>query len=558
MQYHCNELLNDILKEGHIMIRKDELKLKISDYARKLIKTNKTNLYTNSPKFYQQLATDDLVHKYYIKFLILCVLIDYSVEDTDEIEFIEWQRMHRDSNIKAFLAGPSTNSTFKLDFIKYYNSIINPKIEDITGYHQTNIMQEQSKLLIQLASTNNNISEYTMRLPQITNGYQLFIDTSRISSKLVIDGNYIVDFSNVNIGEPDLKMPMTNAKKIEYIFNKYTCLTTRLRVWKGLYKYPLDMFKRIFIIFDGISTFDSTIYNVDIDYLKIGGRFKLIGDWFEFIPDFEHTVYRNTSNTVIRMNDVNRFRIYLLGDYKSIPLKHPRTVKITKIYNKVPTKHGYINISDKFVFDTFTNTLQSIIAPGNSSSYFWKFNGQYSPIKFTNVQLNKLTEEYLMSIVGNIVVEIDDFSVQPDYEYVDGKLFIDGNELDTPCYVNGYLFKDGIVYPPDEFEQNGTKYRHLRYSNDYFDTINTIPFTGISLGSAFNYNLDLADRIDTYGNGQLAVQIDGMHESVFMANSILFMRAMDRNIYYCYGHNEIDIGEYVKDGKEMELSMKFE
>lgn len=374
------ELLETILKEGKITILSDELKIRISEYSDRILNINLKNIYNNSPSFFQELKTNDILSKYYKKFIILCCLLDYSDVDSSEEFFINWRKLHQDDNIKAFLQGPLVNSKMKFDYIKYYNSIINPSIESIEGYHQISLLQNHSKILEKINSDIKSLECSLERFPKNANGYQIFIDTSKINRKSVINDNFIIDLSNIDFGIPSIEHFQSSIKKIEYLFNNFTRLKTKLRVYKNLYKQSLDTFKHCFIIFDGINVFDRTIYTLESDYLRVGGRFVLKNDWFEFIPDFKRVIFRNSNQKEFKMNDVNRFRIYIISDDSKLSLKSNRTIKINKIYNEkslTQINNGFINISNRFVYCTYTNTLQEINEKrinkkDNDDIYYWK------------------------------------------------------------------------------------------------------------------------------------------------------------------------------------------
>lgn len=509
-KFEIKELLQNILKEGKILIQSEVLIDNISEYTERIYKTNIKNIYKNSPAFFQTLKTNDVLEKYYKKFIILCSLLDYPNVDPSETFFIEWRRIHCDMNVKSFLIGPQTNSKMKFDYIKYFNSVISPQIETIDGYHQISILQNLIKEISNGSELLKNIENSFERFPKDANGYQLFIDTSRINRKMKIENDFVFDCSEVQIGEPSKNFGNgTNIKKIEFLFNTFSCLQIKLRVWKNLYEIPLDYLKHCFLVFDGVNVFERTIYNSDSDYLRIGGRFVLNGDWFEFVPDFSKTIFRTSDQDEFKLNDVNRFRIYLRNDSEngSLKIKSERTIQIGKVFNYLSRsniKTGFINVSDRFLFDTFSRTLQELDPTKINSSfeniYYWK---EFDPVsenlvsdseefpvnllgsnllddlseetdsalkrkteqiserteQFSNLQgknenfktypiqfpkgfnLSNLSEWFIRKVVHNILIVIDSLSEEPKFEFENGILKIEDEIKPIPCFFKGFLFK---------------------------------------------------------------------------------------------------------------------
>ena len=513
-----------------------------------MIDINMKNLYDNSPSFFKELKTNELVGKYYAKFLILLSLLDFPLKNEDENFLREWKDLHYDPNVKVLLQGPKINTKMKFDFIKYYNSVISPKIETIDGYHQTNLMRNSVHLIKGLQVLGKDIEKIVDRIPRLTNGYQIFIDTSKIKRKMVIDNNYIIDFSNIDFGEPNLGISLSNIKKIEFLFNFFSNLEVKLRVFKDVFKYPLSIFKHCFLVFDGINTFDRTIYNSDIDFLKIGGKFIEKGEWFEFIPDFHHVIFRRSDS--FKMNDVNRFRIFLLGDNESIPLKTDPKLKILETFNnKVQSKNGFFDLSNGFYYDSFSKTLQS--KQINENEFFWKSQ----TVKF-EFEPKNLTTEYLSTLTA--LKEIEERS-ELDYEWVsDSEVRIGSETHQTPFWFEGFFFKSPkTVFEPIEFEKDdGKLYRQLFFSMTSLLKYIKEPFE-LSQRIRVVPSITIRDsvRMNVFGNGTFAVRIENA-PSVFFSNGSLFMRSNEKDIYYVYG-KEPESSEIFRDDREIELSLNF-
>ena len=568
------ELLETVLKEGKITILSDELKIKISDYFKRIFDINIKNIYKNAPSFFQELKTNDVLSKYYKKFIILCCLLDYPNVDSSEEFFINWKKLHSDDNIKAFLQGPLVNSKMKFDFIKYYNSIINPYIESIEGYHQISLLQNQSKILEKINNDIKSLEKSLDRFPKEANGYQIYIDTSKIDRKLIIDDNFIIDCSNIDFGIPSIEHFQTSIKKIEYLFNNFTRLKIKLRVYKNLYKQSLDSFKHCFLVFDGVNVFERTIYNIESDYLRIGGKFVLKDDWMEFIPDFKRVIYRNSDKNEFKMNDINRFRIYIIADNQKLSLKSNRTIHINKIYNQKALEqinNGFINISNKYVFCSYSNTVQpinnnDILIPNDYDSiYFWKDNNKSYPLKFSKkFNINKLNDDFIKSIINNCKIIINEFSIEPKYEFINGVLKVDDISYNLPIVINGYVFylknNELKIDAPKEYEKDGILYRVIRYSaNDIID--NSIKESlrdetiSLEITQPFKTPSQYNDYIDGYRDGRLSVEIDD-NDSVIFSNDSIFMRTDIKNLYNVYGNRNIKT-DMIKDGKEIELMLRF-
>lgn len=495
-------LLDNVLNEGSIVIVSEELKVKLIEYIDKLYAINMKNMYDHSPDFFSQLKTNDLLNKYYKKFIILCCLIDFpNIDEEHEQQFVTWRQLHNDSNVKVLLQGPKSNSKMKFDFVKYYNNMIKPTIETMDGYRERTLLESNLQALFKLEELTNTIQSTVSRLPHYTNGYQLFIDTAKITRKMIIDGNYMIDCSQMDFGEPNIGTPLARIKKLEYLFNTFSCLRLDMKVWKDLYSTPLDVFKHCFVVFDGISVFERTIYNTDITHFKIGGKFVKNGDWFVFVPDFNKVVYKCTDKNDIRMNDVNRFRIYIVGDDKSIKLKNDIKMIVKDVYNQlIPSDNGYYeiyvnsaNTHDIYYFDSFSNTLS-----GQSLDYDYKFSKQVSP--------EKINKKFLDEVELRVKLDTGEYDVIRESGNSDHSLF-------------------------------------AQLIDKRIDITNSVP-----------------TKIMTFGNGRLAVKLDSNY-STFIAKDCLFMRSHVNDIYYVYSRSPPIFkqgDELFRDGKEIEMMMKFD
>lgn len=576
-RYESKELLDNILKEGHITILSEELKINIAEYFDKIYTINMKNLYDNSPTFFSELKKNDVVGKYYKKFILLCSLLDFSKVDSSETFFRQWQQTHHDENVRVFLEGPKTNSKMKFDFIKYYNSVISPSIDSPTEYHQNNILKNHSNLLLDINASTLSLKDIIERLPRKTDAYEVFIDTSKITRKYVIEGHFMIDCGEIDIGEVQSGFSMIPIKKFEYLFNNFNRMSLKMRVHKNLYKRPLDSFKRCFIVFDGVNVFTRTSYNEPSDYFRIGGRFISKGDWYEFISDFKNVIFKTSPNDDFKMSDVNRFRIFITGDSQKIELKNSRTIHIEKVFNRISenvAKNGFVNVSDTFLFDTFNNTLSDInpsrINRDFSEIYYWKtfVNGDFKrySLRFDKIELTKLSEWFIKRIIHNVCVMIDSFTKIPEHEFLGKSVKINGEEFELPCYWKGFKFEivnDSLqIEPPEEFEEDGIKYRRLRFSNNDFEKCERIDFKGVSLANVSMSDIKgYSQRIDVFGNGRIAVKIPDesfSDSSVIFCKDELFMRSSEKDIYYSYGKSDFNVGdELLRDSKEIELAMTF-
>lgn len=575
------ELLDTVLKEGKITILSDELKIRLSEYAERLFNINIKNIYKNSPNFFNELKTNDVLSNYYKKFIILCCLLDYPNIDSSEEFFINWRKLHHDDNIKAFLQGPLVNSKMKFDFIKYYNSIVNPYIESIEGYHQISLLQNQSKILEKITSDIKSLEKSLERFPKNANAYQLYIDTSKINRKMIIEDNFVIDCSSIDIGIPSIENFQSSIKKIEYLFNNFTRLKIKMRVYKNLYKQSLDSFKHCFLVFDGIDVFERTIYNIEGNYLRVGGKFILNNDWFEFVPDFKRVVFRNSNQSEFKMNDINRFRIYIISDNSKLFLKSNRVVQIQKVFNEKSLeqiKSGFINVSNRFVYCTYNNSLQEIDVNNINNSkdfdniYYWKeySNDTYKtlPIRFSKIfNINKLNENFIKANIDFLRIVINEFSEEPLYTFENNVLTIENEEYSVPCFYKGFKFylenETLKIEKPNEYKENNVKYRILRFSNATFEENlesnikNSLIDNGlkISITDSFKQPSQFNDYIDAHRDGRMSVVMND-NDSVIFSNNSIFMRTEIENLYNVYGNKNIQ-KEIIKDGKEIELMMSF-
>ena len=206
-------LYERVIKDSRVLQKDDILELRIQEYYNEVMYNNFYNLYVNSPAFFSKLFTIDNKYKQYQLYIYcLCfikyILTNHNTSDFQDLkhheQYYSWVLNKNDPNIDSILEGPKTSTNIVFDFIKHYNSIMNPEnVEgDITEYLQLATQQQISKELIKMHEYIENVPNVFDKVPDQARQYSIILDSMNVSNKYIDnDNNFIIDLENEDFGD---------------------------------------------------------------------------------------------------------------------------------------------------------------------------------------------------------------------------------------------------------------------------------------------------------------------------------------------------------------------
>ena len=338
-----DKMMNDA---RNVFPRNRDLKLKVNEYYTEMIRVNLNNIYHNAPRFF----TDNFMPKagvnnaafeaYQVYIYLLCFIYytdnhrnDVEIRELDNIETIlNWIATRRDPSIGFIISGPVSNSNLmNNDFRAHYKTLISPSndMSEIIQYNQLSTSQTISTDLYNLLNFIQNAPNVYIKTPDEARKYNINIDSAKgVLVKIDNDNNLVFDCNNVNLGDTteqnklakysnldtvitnNVVNSMINTRKLAELFHNYSRIKVlELIISPDTYITSLDVFRKVFIVFKGISCSERNIYNtISTNYLKIGGMFKRTSRGFEFIQDVDAITYKSV------LADVKAFEIYLTVD----------------------------------------------------------------------------------------------------------------------------------------------------------------------------------------------------------------------------------------------------
>lgn len=408
-----DKMMNDA---RNVFPRNRDLKLKVNEYYTEMIRINLNNIYHNAPRFF----TDNFMPKagvnnaafeaYQVYIYLLCFIYytdnhrnDVEIRELDNIETIlNWIATRRDPSIGFIISGPVSNSNLmNNDFRAHYKTLISPSndMSEIIQYNQLSTSQTISTDLYNLLNFIQNAPNVYIKTPDEARKYNINIDSAKgVLVKIDGDNNLVFDCNNVNLGDTteqnklakysnldtvitnNVVNSMINTKKLAELFHNYSRIKVlELIISPDTYITSLDVFRKVFIVFKGISCSERNIYNtIPTNYLKIGGTFKRTSRGFEFIQDVDAITYKSV------LADVKAFEIYLTVDpsmqNQIIPNEYALAFTKDKVYQhpiETGVQYNPTNKSTLRSFDPENMVTHNVINPSfdmNSNKQLIKGN----------------------------------------------------------------------------------------------------------------------------------------------------------------------------------------
>ena len=320
----------------------------------------------------------------------------------DNIDIIlDWVSTRRYKSIEYIISGPVTNSDLSnTDFRSHYKTLISPSndMSEMIQYNQLSTSQIISADVYNLLHFLQNAPNVYFKTPDEARKYNITIDSSKnVTVSIDNNNNLIFNCNYVNLGDTteqnklatysnldtvitnNVVNSMINTKKLAEIFHNYSRIKIKnLIITTDTFVSSLDSFKKVFIIFKGITCSERNIYNnVENNYLKIGGYFTKTDRGYEFNQDVDVITYKSV------LADIKSFEIYLSlnpGEYNQI-IPNEYTLSFTKddVY-----QHP---IHTNMVFDISYRRILKDFSPKNSLTHSVYLYNEGT----TNTSINKIT-----------------------------------------------------------------------------------------------------------------------------------------------------------------------
>ena len=349
----------------------------VAEYYVNKLDTNMHNIYTNAPAFFTTHFLEDpigfeIYQKYYY---LICFIKLISDKLTDEqfqasynlSDINAWVNSRRDPNIDYIIIGPTENTVFDINYEEHYAALISSstRMSDIVRYQQLTTAQTTSKDVLGIMQFLQHNPNVYYKNPDEAKKYTVNIDSARdVIMSIDANKNLIFDCGYVDFGdtrEQDVAAKMDDiditvkpaevesriaTKKMERIFQQYSRIRiAECVVHDHVFITSLDIFPKVFIVFQGVSCGERNIYNtVTNNDLKIGGHFKRTNRGYEFIQDTDAVTYKSSKTRV------SMFRIFISIDPSTtnviIPSETPISFHKTNIYQHPYAVNEYKTVSD--------------------------------------------------------------------------------------------------------------------------------------------------------------------------------------------------------------------
>jgi len=340
-------LYDKIISDSRGRLPKNEILMSIFEeqYINKL-QNNLENVREYSPAFIQtEFFTQNGMPNnsnftYYQYYMFLIIFINFVITNYDGIDFMKldkietiynWCVKKNSDDYEFIINGPNDAVNYNPDYINLYNSIISLSNSptSIIEYQQSNLMQQTAYNTHQINDTITRRNNAYDKLSDEARKYNIIVDSARgviVSSDT--KNNLLFNCGFVDLGDPteqdktaryeDIDTIITsnivnskiNTKKLEEIFNKYSRVKIiELVITSETFITSLDVFPKLFLVFNGISCSERTVYNTFAgDDFKIGGSFVKTSRGYEFKPDVEAVTYRRTRTKV------EKFELYITNN----------------------------------------------------------------------------------------------------------------------------------------------------------------------------------------------------------------------------------------------------
>lgn len=361
-----------------------ELHIAVNDiYSQKIIQ-NLNAIYTNAPRFFAEnfffktssnftsTVNNSRFEAYQQYIYVLCYIVYVSerfmlpeFQRIPNIEaVIQWVISRRSSSYQYIIDGPRSNTDIMgLDFVEQYRVLISPSnnMSDIISSNQLQTQQTISTdtlNILQFLQTNPNVfsktadiaKKYILNINSVKNvrvetdkHNNLIFNMDEVSLGNVSEEGTIPNYDELHkleVKTDGARPSISNSRKLADLFHNYTRFSiSELIISPDAYITSLDIFPKVFIVFNGIFCGERTVYNdVSEGNLKIGGHFKRTNRGFEFIQDSDAITYRPAQV------DVKKFEMYITTDPSKDNAIIPNEFVISFEKNKIfqhPLKINY-------------------------------------------------------------------------------------------------------------------------------------------------------------------------------------------------------------------------
>ena len=375
-----NILYKTICKSARVIPEIELLKKELNDNFQIKIIENIYNLKQYSPLFYVNNIKKQNEFIIYQTFIYLISMIIYVSEHSVLEEFVNkdvnmpvliaWCLARNLPDLVYILRGPTSNTTYNINFKILYKSLISSSNElfesgeDILNDMQLMSLKKNEEYLLDLISGITNRKNAYNKLQNISEAYLIHFDTDHgCVLEQDINGDLVVNCQGVELGngitkdinlkydalELDMKTLDVNSKissaKLAQLLNNYnTIKISNLLINKKLYKTSLDLFEKIYIVFPNIFMISRTNHVYNTGALEISGKFVSENNWYKFIPDNLNGM--NYKSTTVHVKKVDFLISDKPGEKSSLSFYTPNiSINIKDLYN-VPLLNENFKIND--------------------------------------------------------------------------------------------------------------------------------------------------------------------------------------------------------------------
>lgn len=360
-QIDTDKLYDQLIKDISVLPYDNTIKDYVNGKYDQLFKQNLNAIYTSAAGAFKALFDDKALYEIYQLRFYLLVLINCVNNNSDELstsknisKYVEWVRPRLDPNIPYYIAGPKDNQEFNvISSEQHYKTLINPttSLSAINDYLQLSTQQTISDNTIRLYDFLRAMPNVFTKNPNEQCKYLLSIDSANdVLVNIDNDNNLVFNCANVKIGDVDdtgsasriddivvntgTVNELTNStlRALRELFNAYGRIKVKeLVIKENTYISSLTAFDRCFLIFEGITCSERSVYNnASAAYFMIGGHFTKTSRGYEFIQDSDAITYKPSRV------DIKHFKLYIAafdGAGKNLIIPNDYTIDVPK--NKI-------------------------------------------------------------------------------------------------------------------------------------------------------------------------------------------------------------------------------
>lgn len=279
----------------------------------KAFNENIQRIFDNAPSYYKNfIAPNVSMYQLYLFALFFIIYVhDHDDEKLNKL-YHSWVEQQWNGDLYFLLRGPDDNQTLTNDFTLHYYCIVRPTYEKDTII-SANQLSQQKKISLMIGEQTGVIRHRPNAYDKLRDKHRkttLLLNTNN-KTKINIDdrGFLVFDFSNHDFRHGADVEGTTNAlSQFQRLMQRYGTITIKnMTIDADMFLQPLDSFKEVYVVFEGIIPSMRTVNNCyNFSYLYFPGRFEARnGGIYEFIPNEDSITYESD------MVQVKNIRLYI-------------------------------------------------------------------------------------------------------------------------------------------------------------------------------------------------------------------------------------------------------